>query len=309
MPNETSAMTEYSDQRYLHAKQTVDDRALNWGVLDAFQASMRSLSRPVRVLELGAGVGTMLSRLADWGVLDRTDYVLLDRDEASLRSAREHLEAWAYVCTPTAAAVTLEKGSFEARAQFVAEEAFAFMAAPENQGKFDAVVANAVLDLMDLEPALKGLWGLLAPGGRFWFSINFDADTIFVPELPLDEQVMRLYHRSMDERVRDGRPAGHSKTGRRLLTAIGATGAELLVAGSSDWIVFPQAGRYVSDEAYFLRHIVHTINVALHGHPELDAREFAHWVEQRFAQVARAELCYVAHQLDVFGIVPPAGTR
>jgi len=301
-------MTEYSDQRYLHAKRTVDDRALNRGVLDAFRASLRAFdSRPPRVLELGAGVGTMVSRLVDWGVLDHADWVLLDRDAASLRSAREHLEAWADVCTPSAGAVSLKKGSAEARAEFVAEEAFAFMAVPEHRAGFDVVVANAVLDLMDLEPALKGLWGLLAPGGRFWFSINFDADTIFVPELPLDEVVMRLYHQSMDQRVRDGRPAGHSKTGRRLLTAIGATGAELLHAGSSDWVVFPQAGQYVGDEAYFLRHIVHTIDVALQGHPELDAREFAHWVEQRFAQVARAELCYVAHQLDVFGVVPHGG--
>ena len=31
-------MIEYSDQRYLHAKRTVDDRALNRGVLDALQA-------------------------------------------------------------------------------------------------------------------------------------------------------------------------------------------------------------------------------------------------------------------------------
>ena len=204
-------MTEYSDQRYLHAKRTVDDRALNRGVLEAFQASLRGAdARSLRVLELGAGVGTMLSRLADWGVLERADYVLLDRDAASLRSAREHLEGWAETCTPCAglgqqrAAVTLKKGPIEARAEFVAEEAFAFMALPEQRGQFDVVVANAVLDLMDLDPALKGLWRLLSPGGRFWFSINFDADTIFVPEMALDELVMRLFHRSMDERVRDG---------------------------------------------------------------------------------------------------------
>lgn len=301
-------MIEYSDQRYLHAKRTVDDRALNRGVLDALQASLGELEgRPLRVLELGAGVGTMLSRLGDWGILDRTDYLLLDRDATSLRSAREHLENWATSKSQAGDVLTLTKGSLEARARFVAEEAFSFMAAPDQHRCFDLVVANAVLDLMDLEPVLKAVWRVLAPGGRFWFSINFDADTIFEPELPLDERVMRLYHKSMDDRVRDGRPAGHSKTGRRLLTAIGATGAELRAAGSSDWVVFPRARRYLGDEAYFLRHIVHTIDVALTGHAELGAAEFSAWVGERFAQIERGELCYVAHQLDVFGVVPTDG--
>jgi len=301
-------MTEYSDQRYLYAKRTVDDRALNRGVLDALQASLGELEgRPLRVLEIGAGVGTMLSRFGDWGILDRTDYVLLDRDAASLQSAREHLEAWATSKSQSGGVLTLTKASLEARARFIVEEAFSFMAAPDQQRCFDLVVANAVLDLMDLGPVLRAIWRVLAPGGRFWFSINFDADTIFEPELPLDERVMRLYHKSMDERVRDGRPAGHSKTGRRLLTAIGSTGAELRAAGGSDWVVFPRAGRYLGDEAYFLRHIVHTIDVALTGHSELDAAEFSAWLGERFAQIDRGELCYVAHQLDVFGVVPSDG--
>jgi hypothetical protein len=115
---------------------------------------------------------------------------------------------------------------------------------------------------------------------------------------------MELYHRSMDERVRDGMPAGDSKTGRRLLTRIGATGAELLAAGSSDWVVFPRAGAYPDDEEYFLQHIVHTIDVALSGHAELDPARFRAWVSERQAQIERGELCYIAHQLDVLGRVP-----
>ncbi|HEU5073890.1 MAG TPA: methyltransferase domain-containing protein [Polyangiaceae bacterium] len=302
-------MTEYSDQRYLHAKRTVDDRALNRGVLDELEASLAEVDgQPVRILELGAGVGTMLSRLGDWGVLQRADYVLLDRDATSLGSAREHLEGWADSSSWSDGGLDLRKAELEARAWFIADEAFAFMAAPEHRQRFDVVVANAVLDLMDLEPVLRAIWSVLKPGGRFWFSINFDADTIFEPELPLDERVMRLYHQSMDERVRDGRPAGHSKTGRRLLTAIGATGAELRAAGSSDWVVFPRAGRYSGDEAYFLRHIVHTIEVALTGHPELESVELAAWLRERFGQIERGELCYIAHQLDVFGVVPRDGT-
>jgi hypothetical protein len=52
--------------RYLAAKTTVDDRALNRHVL----AELRRLmpAGAPRVLEVGAGLGTMVARLMDWGV-------------------------------------------------------------------------------------------------------------------------------------------------------------------------------------------------------------------------------------------------
>ena len=53
--------------RYLAAKTTADDRALNRHVL----AELRRLM-PVgapRVVEVGAGLGTMVARLMDWGVV------------------------------------------------------------------------------------------------------------------------------------------------------------------------------------------------------------------------------------------------
>ena len=37
---------------------------------------------------------------------------------------------------------------------------------------FDVVLANAVLDLMDLTETLEAIWRVLKPGGLFWFSIN-----------------------------------------------------------------------------------------------------------------------------------------
>src|SRR6266496_881701 len=88
----------YSETRYLHAKRSVDDRALNQGVLETFSAAvraragtMRALPRPWRVLELGAGVGTMVARLFDRGCITAARYTLVDRDGQSLQSAAEHL--------------------------------------------------------------------------------------------------------------------------------------------------------------------------------------------------------------------------
>ena len=78
------------------------------------------------------------------------------------------------------------------------------------------LIANAVLDLVDVPAVLPGLLRLLVPGGVYWFTINYDGESIFAPGHPYDDQIMRAYHRDMDERIRYGRPAGESRTGRRL---------------------------------------------------------------------------------------------
>jgi hypothetical protein len=51
---------EYSFPHYLLSKQSVDDRALNRNVLDSLKANLRAA--PIRIIEVGAGIGTMLAR-------------------------------------------------------------------------------------------------------------------------------------------------------------------------------------------------------------------------------------------------------
>src|SRR5215468_9852101 len=79
--------------RYLAAKTTVDDRALNRPVL----AELRRLlpAGPPRVLEVGAGLGTMVARLLDWGVIAAGEYTLLDADQELLAESRRWLRDWA----------------------------------------------------------------------------------------------------------------------------------------------------------------------------------------------------------------------
>ena len=95
----------------------------------------------------------------------------------------------------------------------------------------DVLIANAVLDLVDVPAILPGLLRLLVPGGVYWFTINYDGESIFAPGHPHDDLVMQAYHRDMDERVRYGRPAGDSRTGRRLFHYLRAAGAPALAAG------------------------------------------------------------------------------
>jgi hypothetical protein len=142
-----------------------------------------------------------------------------------------------------------------------------------------------------------------APDAFYWFSINFDGETTLLPEHPSDAKLLGVYHRSMDERVRDGRPSGDSKTGRHLFEHLARAGASVLSAGASDWVVHPTGLGYAADEAYFLYHIVHTIRTELGRHADISAAELEAWAELRRSQVERGELCLVAHQLDFFGRV------
>src|SRR5690242_21820479 len=79
--------------RYLAAKTTVDDRALNRHVL----AELRRLmpAGAPQVLEVGAGLGTMVARLMDWGAVGAGEYVLLDADRQLLDCSRRWLRDWA----------------------------------------------------------------------------------------------------------------------------------------------------------------------------------------------------------------------
>src|SRR5258706_3208495 len=79
--------------RYLAAKTTVDDRALNWHVL----AELRRLmpAGALQVLEVGAGLGTMVARLMDWGMVGTGEYILLDADRQLLHHSRPWLPDWA----------------------------------------------------------------------------------------------------------------------------------------------------------------------------------------------------------------------
>jgi SAM-dependent methyltransferase len=264
-----------------------------------------------RVLEIGAGLGTMAARLMDWGVVGTGEYILLDADRPLLDDSRRWLRDWAAARGLRSDLLPdgLQVGDLRVRLEH-AELGRYLEAAHGAQGvqgePADVLIANAVLDLVDVPAVLPGLLRLLVPGGVYWFTINYDGESIFAPGHPHDDQVMRAYHRDMDERVRYGRPAGDSRTGRRLFHHLRAAGAPALAAGSSDWVVSAGPdGNYPDDEAYFLRSILSTIQDALRSRPDrVEPADLADWLAVRGRQLASGELVYIAHQLDFVGRSP-----
>jgi len=289
--------------RYLAAKTTVDDRALNRHVL----AELRRLmpAGAPRVLEVGAGLGTMVARLMDWAAVGAGEYILLDADRRLLDCSRRWLCDWA--ATRGLRSDLLPDGLRvgDLRVRLVHAELGSYLDGARG-APADVLIASAVLDLVDVPAVLPGLLRLLVPGGAYWFTINYDGESIFAPGHPRDGLIMRAYHRDMDERIRHGRPAGESRTGRHLFHHLRAAGAPALAAGPSDWVVCAGPdGTYPGEEAYFLRSILNTIQNALRKRQDqVEPADLAGWLAARGRQLAAGELVYIAHQLDFAGRWP-----
>jgi hypothetical protein len=284
-----------SFSHYLLSKQTVDDRALNKDVLNALRVNLPS--QPVSMIEVGAGIGSMLKRLIQWGVLCKGEYTLMDAMDANIAYAREWIPHWA-----AEAGLSVERFSpnqlricdqvRDIQIRLECADVFDFIQG--NSQPADLLSAHAFLDLLPMPESLEKLFSLTK--GPAWFTLNFDGLTMLQPviEDALDEKIERLYHQTMDTRP----TGGNSRTGRKLFDHFRSLRAEIIAAGASDWVVHATHGEYPAEEKYFLHFILNFFESSLKGHAELDALTFANWLARRRAQIERGELVYIAHQID-----------
>ena len=302
---------DYSFIRYLEAKASVDDRALNRRVWDALADQLKRYQPKglLQVLEVGGGIGTMLTRLLWNNMLPSCEYTLVDIDEANIVRACTYLSGWGesngwQVEQEQDCRLAIEKGGVSVQVVLETADMYAFVAGKKRQ--WDVLIAHALLDLLDLKEALPRLFSALCPGGFYYFTINYDGEMIFEPVLDLAQEklIMGLYNRDMDERLADGKPSGSSRTGRRLFATLKDLGATIVEAGGSDWVVYAGEEGYPEDEAYFLHYLINIVDNALKGHPLLNPVELTEWVSARHAQIESEELVCMAHQLDFLGFGP-----
>jgi len=291
------------DPRYLAAKKSIDDRALNRFVWSALCQALplTTGTAPANILEVGAGIGTMLARMVDWSLLTGpATYRATDSDAGHLQHARHYLSAWAdqqglslnwsgnqhglLASPPAQISLFLE----EVRAEALARRT-------ESRGTFHLVIAHAVLDLIDLPAVLPGLLAQLTHNGLAYFTCNFDGSTLFLPEYPGDEEqeILRRYHASMEARL-----LGASRTGRRLLSFLQHPDLELLAAGSSDWVIHPRNETYSGDEVWFLHALIATVEKELAGKSCPAPPGLAAWARTRHQQVETGTLSFLARNLD-----------
>lgn len=250
---------------YLEAKRTVDDRAINRRVLGRLRQELAGFEGPA-IVDVGAGLGTGIVRLLEWEVAPtEASFTAVERDAELLEIAAKCLEG-------------------RGRGELLASTLTDFAASPGNRGRFDLVMAQAFLDIVELGPAVKDLVALARLGGLLYFPITFDGESIFEPAHEDDDSVLARYHASMDRN-------GNSRTGRSLFHALSAEGTEVLDLGSSDWIVYPESDGYPNDEAFFLEYVIGMVE-------ETVGEAARNWATTRRQQVADGKLLYMAHQVD-----------
>ncbi|WP_170977225.1 class I SAM-dependent methyltransferase [Halorussus salinisoli] len=291
-------------QRYLSAKRTVDDRALNRRVEDRLADELRERDR-LRVLEVGAGVGTTVTRLLarPW-LPDRVTYTALDIEERNVASARIRLPvrtaALGYAVRRAGDRFVCSRGQRRVEVAFRTADAFEFLAATDEA--VDLLVAHAFVDLVDPADALAAFRDTLAPDGLAYCPITFDSETIFEPvaDAEFEERLLDSFHSHLDR-------SGDSRAGRHLLSLARDGGGDdgvggddgILAAGGSDWLVRSRDGGYPADEAYFLHCITEMVEGAVRSESAIDDGRISEWASRRHDQIDVGELVYVAHQLDL----------
>jgi len=286
---------EYSFPHYLLSKQSVDDRAINRIVLDTLEANLPATR--IQIIEVGAGIGTMLIRLLRWNIVKKAKYFLVDQMAENIETAKEWIPHWA-----VEAGLSVERSvkgqlrvfdkSHDIDIRFECGDVFNFI--EKNPAPADLLIAHAFLDLLPMPESMPKILSLSK--NLAWLTINFDGLTSLEPtiDIALDAQIESLYHATMDMRA----TGGDSRAGRHLFSNLRKAGADVLAAGPSDWVVYGENGKYPADEAYFLHFILHFFEESLMGHAELNEGLFANWLKERRAQIERGELVYIAHQMD-----------
>ena len=288
--------------RYLAAKKMIDDRACSgyvWDILQRVFAETTAGELP-RILEVGAGIGTMVERIVERGLLPAGGhYLATDQSAASLQAVPNTLTRWSPSRSsswhwPREGQGVLTEGDRELTLTLeqVSIEELALRAKPS--APFHLLIAHAILDLVDFSTLLPKLSVQLTSPGLLLLTCNFDGETLFFPNYPGgdEEEILRRYHASMEARVN-----GASHCGRRLLAFLLKEGYEVLAAGASDWIIHPHGLGYAAEDAFFLHTLVETVTQELASNaPPQGLRA---WSNIRHQQIEAGELTCMARHLDL----------
>ncbi|MFB6286876.1 MAG: methyltransferase domain-containing protein, partial [Candidatus Bipolaricaulia bacterium] len=187
----------YDEQRYLAAKRAIDARSRDARVWARFRDELEERARakpsdkPLRILELGGGLGHLATEVMAQLDASALDYTLVDLSPANLEGARATVDAWALE-----RGMTVEHGTADLHLKsemaawhvgFARREALAYLADSPTDAPWDVIIAQAFLDLVNLPAFLDRLFARLAPGALGYFPINFDGLTAFEP--PVDPEL------------------------------------------------------------------------------------------------------------------------
>ncbi len=300
----------YSLSRYLKAKQTVDERALNRRVADRYIEELDRLAGEsngaLSIVDLGAGRGPTAQRVVQAlreGAAQSIRYNLIDQSPQLLGEAATKLRKWGtdqgFDVQEDSDQLRCSRGRQSILFRFYPMDATQYLSESAD-GSISSVIAQSFIDLVNVPRTLSLISRKMREGGVLYFPLTFDGRTRFLPERPEfpSQQITTYYHESMTRQTDEG-PTGGAHTGRQLLKWLPKIGT-LLDVGSSDWLVHPQGAiGYAGDEAYFLHHILHFVEHELASDARVSSATVSNWIDDRRQCVEGEHLIYHAGQLDV----------
>lgn len=329
----------FSYPKYLESKRTVDERARHPGVWNSFMERLQDLTahasgreKPLRILEVGGGVGDLAIKIIRTLPGVSVEYTLIDIDRENLDTARGRLrETFPDVgltpvlngadaipdASPTGGNIEEKGGGINV--YLVRDDITCLGGSHSNTPiqsesipRYDAICGQAIMDIVPARILLEKLSLLLQNNGVVYLPIHFDGRTDFDPsyDSQVDQLVSRIYHDSMARAWENAAGNVHaydgSRSGRDLIMHAAAADLSVVDVGASDWIVLPSEWREGSDsnqypvsEAYFLQCMLHFIEGELSVSPHITNHDASAWMSVRRQQLADGELAMFVHNLDV----------
>lgn len=285
---------------YLDLKRSIDDNSLNsqvWQTMASWLTAEQLNGRTVRILEIGAGIGTMIERLLDAGLLSHCEYTAVELEPGFRDAAMQRLQFWADKHDYQFSSLKHTLWSLVRENKLLSLHWVHGDALQTKQqfgpGTFDLIIGHAVIDLLPVPTAMPDLMSLMSTRGAYYFSLNYAGETLFLPPLTTDQKIFQAYNNDMDKRFPglDWRP---SHTGQLLGSWLTAQGHPVIAAGASDWELQSNPDQ---PDNLFIANILDTIETALAGMPGL-----TEWLTTRRHQLRAGMLSFRASNQDYFGM-------
>jgi SAM-dependent methyltransferase len=295
---------------YLDVKTSLDERSLNPTVQTAFLDALRGREW-LTCLDLGAGTGASLWRLLNAELSAGLAITAVDRDAALLDIAFKRttvlLRARGFtVSTPAAGSLRARRGGRHLAIDFITADLQHFNAA-DDAGRFDAVIAHQVMDLLPPRTMAERIAAWLRPQGVFYATLNYEGGTALFPvyrEEALEDRILAVYDDSMEKRRVWDQSSGGARSGRRLYGALLEHGLAPLAHGTSDWNLTPLHRVYLDRDDLCLVALLGMIRDEAARSGEFSGEALDLWHRDRLHKLENGELGLIVHQIDLLAEKP-----
>ena len=298
--------------KYLSCKEKVDDKSINMRVFDALKKAV-SHSAHLKIIDCGTGIGSMIRRLIDWGIINSGEIVGIDNDRSFLTAAPEYFKDWGKARRYNVLLGNQRDGMFQVdvnegavHIKLTNMDIYQVTRESDFKSSFDIVTGNSLMDIVNIEKAMTTFRFLLKSGGFLYLTINYDHETIFEPtqDRELEERIMEIYNGDMDKRVVNGFASGDSYVGRHLFHVTKACGLDVISFGASDWTVYPRGNKYQPHQEYFLLYLLHLVHETVRNSGLMKQQEIDSWYNDRLDQLKAGTLLYMCRQNDILAQLP-----